>query len=135
MAGSSVPAMTEQTAALSIGMVTIDCADPQALAGFWTQVLGTSVSVDYGDYVVTAPAVPGATVLGFQKVPEERAGKNRVHIDLGGVDPAGQIERVVGLGAKVLATHEVPGLAWTVLADPEGNEFCIADHGELTAAS
>ncbi|MBB4681929.1 putative enzyme related to lactoylglutathione lyase [Crossiella cryophila] len=122
--------MTERTVGLSIGMVTIDCADPQAQAGFWTQVLGASVAADYGDYVVLAPPGPGATGIGLQRVPEERAGKNRVHIDLTGPDPDAQIERVVGLGARVLATHKVPGLTWTVLADPEGNEFCIANHGD-----
>ncbi|MGH3673054.1 MAG: VOC family protein [Pseudonocardiaceae bacterium] len=56
---------------LSIGMVTIDCSDPQSLAQFWTAALGTTVAGDYGDFVLLA----GTPALGLQKVPEPRGGK------------------------------------------------------------
>ena len=110
-----------------MGMVTVDCADPQELATFWCGVLGAEVTADYGEFVMIAPAEGAA--LGFQRVPEGRAGKNRVHPDLTTDDRVGETARVVGLGARVLAEHvgEVPGLDWTTLADPEGNEFCIAE--------
>lgn len=111
---------------LSIGMVTIDCSDPQELAQFWTAALGTTVAADYGEFVFLA-GTPG---LGLQKVPEPRVGKNRVHLDLHAEDRAAEVVRLTGLGASVLAEHSVPGLRWTVLADPAGNEFCVADHSE-----
>jgi Glyoxalase-like domain len=71
-------------------------------------------------------------VLGFQKVPEERAGKNRLHLDLGA--PVGErqaeVERLVGLGATVLGERggDAEGMVWTTLTDPDGNEFCVAEH-------
>ncbi len=109
---------------LSINTVTIDCADPQSLAGFWTAALGTTVAGDYGEFVFLA-GTPG---LGLQKVAEPRAGKNRVHLDLHTDDRAAEVARLTGLGASVLAEHSAPGLWWTVLSDPEGNEFCVGSH-------
>jgi hypothetical protein len=67
---------------LAIGMVTTDCANPSGLAAFWAAALGTTVSGDYGEFVMLAPPPAGGPVLGFQLVPEERAGKNRLHLDL-----------------------------------------------------
>jgi len=111
--------------AIRMGMITIDCADPRGLAGFWTAALGTKVDQDYeGEFLILAP-VEGGLPLALQKVPEPRAGKNRVHVDFGGDDRAAEVKRLVELGAKEVAEHEVPGLAWTVLTDPEGNEFCV----------
>lgn len=116
---------------LQIGMVTIDCADPQTLARFWAAALGTSVANDYGDFVMLAPNGSGAPALGLQRVPEPRTGKNRVHVDLGGGGGrAVEVDRLVGLGARVLDEQQMPGLAWTVLGDPEGNEFCVGEFME-----
>ena len=109
---------------LSIGMVTIDCTDPQSLAGFWTAALGTTVASDYGAFVLLA----GTPALGLQQVPEPRASKNRVHLDLCTDDRAAEMARLTALGASVLAEHAAPGLRWTVMADPEGNEFCVGGH-------
>jgi predicted enzyme related to lactoylglutathione lyase len=65
--------------------------------------------------------------MGLQQVPEPRVGKNRVHVDFRADDREVEIRRLLGLGATVLdEQQEVPGLRWTVLADPEGNEFCVA---------
>ncbi|WIY02351.1 VOC family protein [Amycolatopsis mongoliensis] len=111
--------------AIRMGMITIDCADPRGLAEFWTAALGTTVDRDYeGEFLVLAPT-EGGLPLGLQRVPEPRAGKNRVHVDFGGDDRAAEVKRLVELGAKEVAEHEVPGLAWTVLTDPEGNVFCV----------
>ncbi|MGP4018198.1 VOC family protein [Saccharopolyspora sp. 5N708] len=112
---------------LSIGMVTIDCASPRALAEFWTQALETSVSYDDGEFVVLAPNKADGVALGLQRVPEPRTGKNRVHVDLDTTDRQAEVRRLVELGATELGEHDGPdGLRWTVLADPEGNEFCVA---------
>lgn len=109
-----------------MAMVTIDCADPRRLAEFWTAALGTTVAQDFGgEFLFLAPP-EGGLPLGLQRVPEPRAGKNRVHIDLGSEDREQEVKRLVGLGATELGEHEVPGFAWTVLADPEGNEFCVS---------
>ncbi|WIX88806.1 VOC family protein [Amycolatopsis sp. DG1A-15b] len=112
--------------AIHMGMITIDCADPQGLAEFWTAALGTTVAQDYGEFVMLAPPPAGGLAVGLQRVPEARAGKNRVHVDFGGDDRDAEVKRLVELGAKEVAEHEVPGLAWTVLVDPEGNEFCVS---------
>jgi catechol 2,3-dioxygenase-like lactoylglutathione lyase family enzyme len=112
---------------LTVGMVTIDCTDPQQLARFWSAALGVEVQADYGDYVFLQRPADGGPMLGLQRVPEPRAGKNRVHVDLRGESRATGVPRLVGLGATVLGEHEVPGLRWTVLTDPEGNEFCLGE--------
>lgn len=111
-------------------MVTIDCAEPQQLAAFWSQALGVSIQGDYGDFVFLERPANGGPVLGLQRVPEPRSGKNRVHVDLTGGSRATEVARLIGLGATAVAEHETPGLVWTVLADPEGNEFCVGEHAD-----
>jgi predicted enzyme related to lactoylglutathione lyase len=61
-------------------------------------------------------------------VPEKRTGKNRVHLDFGTNDRLAEVDRLTGLGATVVEEHTVPGLTWSVLRDPEGNEFCVGSH-------
>jgi hypothetical protein len=80
--------------------------------------------------VFLARPVNGGPMLGLQRVPEPRTGKNRVHVDLTGSRRATEVPRLVELGATVIDERQMPGLTWTVLTDPEGNEFCIGDHGE-----
>ncbi|PRX48441.1 putative enzyme related to lactoylglutathione lyase [Prauserella shujinwangii] len=112
---------------LTLGMVTLDCADPRRLAGFWTKALGLEIAEDYDEYIVLrGEGQPVA--LGLQRVPEPKPGKNRVHLDFGTGDRAAEVARLVALGARELADHEMPGLRWTVLADPDGNEFCVGGY-------
>jgi predicted enzyme related to lactoylglutathione lyase len=112
--------------ALTARIVTIDCAEPAALAKFWSDATGYEIMADYdGWYVVLAPAGGEGLRLGLQKVPEERVTKNRVHIDWEADDRAAEVQRLVGLGAAVVAEHAMPDFAWTVLTDPVGNEFCV----------
>ncbi|MET8710139.1 VOC family protein [Streptomyces californicus] len=111
---------------ISPEMITIDCADPQALAAWWAEALGVEEVQDYEAFVVLA-ATP--LVLGFQRVPEPRPGKNRVHIDFSSPDRAADVERLAKLGATVVGEQSMQGMSWTVLKDPEGNEFCLADEG------
>jgi predicted enzyme related to lactoylglutathione lyase len=114
------------TAGLTVGMVTIDCADPQALGAFWSAALDLPVANDIGDYIYLARPEGGGIVVSLQKVAEPRAGKNRVHLDLTG-SRATEVPRLVALGATILEEHVVPGTAWTVLEDPEGNVFCVGE--------
>ena len=118
---------------LSIGMVTIDCEDPARLAEFWTQALDMTILGDYGEFILLGAKTGNSISLGLQRVPERRTGKNSVHIDLrsdlrGGADRAAEVRRLTGLGATQLAERSAPGLAWTVLADPEGNQFCVGEY-------
>jgi predicted enzyme related to lactoylglutathione lyase len=113
---------------LQIGMVTIDCQNPQRLAEFWTRALNTTVAMDVGPFLMLTPNADGGPAVGLQQVPEPRAGKNRVHLDLGTTERAAEVDRLVELGATVRGEHDVPGLSWTILADPEGNEFCVGSH-------
>jgi predicted enzyme related to lactoylglutathione lyase len=116
---------------LSMGGIVIDCLEPRQLADFWTKALGLEVAFD-ADGEFLALRAPGNTgmYLGLQKVPEEKVGKNRVHLDLAtekeNMDD--EIARLAGLGATVGEKHEVPGLTWTILRDPVGNEFCVGTH-------
>lgn len=124
---------TSPTPSLSVAMVTADCADPAALAGFWAGALRTTVVFEVEGFVMLAPPTDGAPALGFQKVPEERAGKNRLHLDLGAPEGgrAAEVERLVGLGATELGERGGPeygGMTWVTLSDPEGNEFCVGEH-------
>jgi hypothetical protein len=116
---------------LNMGGITIDCAEPRALAEFWTKALGLEVVLDAdGEFLeLRAPGNAGGPYLGLQKVPEDKVGKNRVHLDLSTADMAGEVARLVALGATETEKHEVPGLMWTVLCDPVGNEFCVGTHG------
>lgn len=111
-----------------VGGITIDTADPADLAEFWCAALGYTVLTDSGDYVMITP--PGVDFgqgryLAFQKVPEAKGAKNRVHIDFQTTARAAEVARLTALGATVLGEHSLPGFGWTVLQDPHGNEFCV----------
>ncbi len=105
--------------------LVIDCADPERLAEFWTAALDVEVEMRWHQYVVLAPHVPGAPGLAFQTVPEEKATKNRVHMDFMVDDLEGQTDFVLGLGATRVDEHGEDGVTARCMADPEGNEFCL----------
>ncbi|NUT92848.1 MAG: VOC family protein [Saccharothrix sp.] len=114
---------------LSISLITIDTTDPHKLADFWTKALGTEIAHDWDEYLVLAPTSEGGPQLGLQRVPDPTPGKNRVHFDTHVADRVAEVARLVELGATEVAEHTVPGLTWTVLADPEGNHFCVGQLG------
>jgi predicted enzyme related to lactoylglutathione lyase len=108
--------------------VVFDCADPYALAQFWSQVMAQPIDKECKpDDEEVALDVPDGPTLYFQRVPEAKTVKNRVHICLQpNILRDTEVERVVGLGAAVVDDHRKPdGTGWAVLADPEGNEFCV----------
>ncbi|MEU5693975.1 VOC family protein [Actinosynnema sp. NPDC020468] len=111
--------------ALDIGMITIDTRDPRRLAEFWTRALGVRVEHDWGEFLVLGRAREGGVQLGLQQVADPVEGKNRLHFDAHVADRAAEVRRLVELGATEVAEHAVPGLRWTVLADPDGNQFCV----------
>jgi catechol 2,3-dioxygenase-like lactoylglutathione lyase family enzyme len=112
--------------------ITFDCADPYALARFWGEVTGYREDAENpnepGDPEGYLVAPEGGANLLFIAVPESKAVKNRVHLDLVPTDRTREeeVERLLGLGASLVADHRRPdGTGWAVLADPEGNEFCV----------
>jgi len=107
--------------------VTIDCAAPSTLAPFWCEALGYSVRDVIGEYVILGPKDGADKPLVFlQRVPEPKVAKNRMHVDLHADDPVAEAERLCGFGAtKLTALQEQGGFRWLVMADPEGNEFCV----------
>lgn len=107
--------------------MTIDCADPQALATFWSTALGLEVEYDVGHFVRLGAPHPHAPSVGLQRVDDPTPGKNRVHLDCGTTDRAADVERLVALGATVVGEGSSPELVWTVLADPAGNQFCVGE--------
>jgi Glyoxalase-like domain len=119
--------------------IVIDCHDPVAQAGFWAAALGYHVVRSEDGQVEIAPwqqepaelaervrRAPVAPTLVFVTVPEGKTVKNRLHLDLRpvGCSHAEEVERLVGLGAR-RADIGQGDVAWAVLADPEGNEFCV----------
>ena len=112
--------------------LVIDANDPSALAAFWAAALDWEVTLDEPDEAVVEPpgfTYPGVAALPlvFVPVPERKVGRNRVHLDLASAslqDQAGTIRRLLDLGAARadIGQGDVP---WEVLADPEGNEFCV----------
>lgn len=114
--------------------VVIDSVDPARVAGFWEEALGYRPAADLGAFLVLAPTGPdvgrGEPVVIVQRVPEEPAGKNRVHIDLHPPDAEAHIARLEALGARrvgerVTELLDSEGIWWQRMADPQGIVFCV----------
>ncbi|MDQ6875832.1 MAG: VOC family protein [Actinomycetota bacterium] len=104
--------------------VVVDSRDPAALARFWAEVLAYQVVYEAPDEVVVAKDEHTYPGLIFVPVPETKTVKNRLHIDLNPDDQAAEVERLIGLGASRADVGQAD-VGWVVLADPEGNEFCV----------
>jgi len=118
-------------ARLRVTEVVIDCADHGRVVEFWAAALGYERHEVNQQYVALVPPArePGRPPLLFQKVPEPKAAKNRVHLDFRAPVMADEVARLLGLGATLIAARSLGDFAWTVLADPEGNEFCVSGDG------
>lgn len=113
------------------GAVMIDTVDPEPLVAFWTALLGTEVAYRTEDFVWLRRNAPDGIGLAFQRVPEAKNGKNRVHVDFVAPDIDEVRVRVEELGGSLLFDRTHEDFRWLVLADPEGNEFCVsADEDE-----
>ncbi|MET8149667.1 VOC family protein [Actinoplanes sp. NPDC049668] len=111
--------------------VTFDAHDPFALATFWAEVTGYAVDPESekgDDEVLLVAPEPNLPGILFIRVPDEKAAKNRVHLD---IQPAAgtrdeTVERLLAAGAAVFEDHRRPdGTGWVTMRDPEGNEFCV----------
>jgi predicted enzyme related to lactoylglutathione lyase len=112
--------------------IVLDCADHEIVVPFWQAALGWVRNDVNEQYVALVPPDEGASgseprplPMLFQKVPEPKAGKNRVHLDFRSSDRVAEVARLVRLGAREGATRTLGSLTWTVMVDPEGNEFCV----------
>ncbi|MDD9370512.1 MAG: VOC family protein [Acidimicrobiales bacterium] len=123
----------------AIHNITIDCRDPYELAGFWAQVVGRPRHEDDhpGDPEAVVLLGDGLPNLLFQHVAEDKAGKNRLHLDLQPDHPReAEVDRLLALGARLVSDHRRPdGTGWATLADPEGNEFCVERSAAERAAT
>ena len=127
----------------SIKSITFDCERPAPLARFWAAALGYELRLyddeerarlramgiddveDDPSVAIDPPGGSGPTMF-FTKVPEPKTVKNRVHLDLNpGSSMEDEVERLRSLGATVVHAYEEEKGRWTVMADPEGNEFCV----------
>jgi predicted enzyme related to lactoylglutathione lyase len=113
-----------------LGWIQIDCPDPERLALFWAEVLGSEIDYRLGDppqFVNVAAKEGGGPSVSFQRVPEPKTVKNRVHLDVLVDDVGEATRRVEGLGGRRRDDHDFRehGFSWRRMADPEDNEFCL----------
>ena len=103
----------------------VDCSDPKGLATFWRDVLEWELAEEDGDWYIQPPKGDMPVIL-FTVVPEKKTVKNRLHIDVSPRDREQdeEVERITALGAKRVDIGQ-GDVSWVVLADPEGNEFCV----------
>lgn len=114
--------------AARLGNIAFDCDDVLKLAAFWSAVLGRPLDKGSSEHFASIGGTDGERrepAWYFNRVREPKQAKNRVHIDL--VNPDwNAVKELVRLGATVIGEHRISGHGWTVMQDPEGNEFCIA---------
>jgi predicted enzyme related to lactoylglutathione lyase len=120
----------------TVTTVMHDTSDLDGTPAFWQELLGLELLYRDASYVYLSPLSEGGPHLAFQLVPEAKATKNRLHLDVRVADRGAFVDRVQALGGSVVG--EQPGQdgvfpPWTVMADPEGNEFCIYEPQQTDA--
>ncbi|MEU6769631.1 VOC family protein [Streptomyces sp. NPDC046853] len=112
---------------VSLHHIVIDAHDLPALARFWAEALGWRILSEREREVVIGPEVNAPVGICFMPVTDRKAVKNRLHLDLTAPaeDRDAEIERLLALGARRAEVGQSGEESWTVLADPEGNEFCV----------
>ena len=117
--------MTEESGPVgALNHVGIDVADLERAEAFYSAVLGVKRHSAWNQYLEFEPLPSGLTVY-LQRVPDKKTGKTRVHIDLTVPDVPAALERVEALGGRALRDFAEPGENLAVVADPDGNEFCL----------
>ncbi len=107
--------------------ICIDATDPLPLAHFWCAVLGWEIAEESDEGVSITPSDRAWPVIDLVPVRDVKLHKNRLHLDLrvDGASTSDELERLLGLGASTVDVGQSPDATWVVLADPEGNEFCL----------
>src|SRR5262245_19933366 len=116
--------------AATLGLV-LDVADPDGLAAFWSAAIGYTKLGGAGNYVLLVDADGTQPKLLLQRVDEPKSGKNRMHFDIETPTVDEEVARLEALGAVRLEAEAIEehGQRWVVMADPEGNEFCVCNAG------
>jgi len=111
----------------SLAALAIDAVNPGLVAEFWCAVLGWVVLEEDEGFVSIGSADGSWPTIDVCPVPEAKTVKNRLHLDVraDGVEQQVELQRLLGLGAKAVDIGQAPDVSWVVLADPEGNEFCL----------
>ncbi len=110
------------------GTVVVDALDPSRLARWWAEVLEYKLLREAGGEVSIGPE--DGVRLVFIQVPDAKAGKNRLHLELNTDDQHAEVERLLDMGARRAGVGQPADAPWVVLADPEGNEFCVLPSGQ-----
>jgi hypothetical protein len=105
--------------------LVVDARDPARLARWWAEALGFQITYEKPEEVEIRPTPDAQPGLIFVPVPETKQVKNRLHIDLRPDDREAEVERLVDMGARHVDVGQPADATWIVLADPEGNEFCV----------
>lgn len=110
-----------------IAAIALDAVHPRVIADFWCSVLNWRVVEEDSEGISIAPPDGSWPTIDVFAVPEGKTTKNRLHVDLraDGVPTAEELEWLLGLGARRIDVGQGPDVSWVVLADPEGNEFCL----------
>jgi hypothetical protein len=113
---------------IRVGSVVVDCNDFETMMAFWREALRyVPKYVPEDDWVILRDPEGEHVNVSVQLVPEKRIGKNRLHFDLFTEDQEAEVERLLSLGATRHPRTPEPGEDFVVLADPEGNLFCVVD--------
>ncbi len=114
-----------------LGLV-LDCANPERLAEFWSATIGYTTLGGAGNYVLLVDPSGQQSMLLLQRVDEPKAGKNRMHFDIETPTVDEEVGRIEALGAQRIEYDAIEehGNRWVVMADPEGNEFCVCNAGQ-----
>jgi predicted enzyme related to lactoylglutathione lyase len=109
---------------ISWEQIVVDADDPHRLARWWAEALGYVIVHEAADEVEIRRSPDEMPGLLFDAVPDSKNGKNRLHLDLRPDDQEAEVERLVDMGARPVDIGQ-GDVSWVVLADPEGNEFCV----------
>ena len=121
----------EELMAAKLGLV-LDCTDPERLAEFWSVAIGYTILGGAGSYILLIDESGQQPKLLLQRVAEPKTGKNRMHFDIETPHVDDEVARLEALGARRIEADafEEHGSRWVVMADPEGNEFCVCNAGQ-----
>ena len=110
----------------TVGSVVINVSDFEGQKAFWTGFLGVGVAREFPGFCWLEPQHEGGVSVALQQSADPGDLGGRVHLDTGVADLAAAEAAVIGLGGSFVEDHEIMGFAWKIMADPEGNRFCIA---------
>lgn len=118
---------------LTLGMVTMDTNDAESLSQWWAEQTGAEITQTNDGWFVVLKGGTLPVLLAFQKVGDPTPGKNRIHLDLTTPDLDAEVDRLVSAGATLVERRGDESFRWVTLADPQGNQFCVAGQQDAAA--